>query len=75
MFWFQRAPYLEVTKLSELLSTIIKLASKWFDLLMNNLVCADISSLSKCFSTQLALVRPLSSVAALMSLVQIRMCG
>ncbi len=49
-----RASYLQVSQLGELLPTILKLTKERLDLFMHNLVGADISSLGKPFTTMIA---------------------
>jgi hypothetical protein len=61
-------PYLEVAKLGKLLSAVIKLANKWFDLLMNNLVRTNIATLCKGFPTDVAQIWSLACVPSLMGL-------
>jgi hypothetical protein len=63
-----RITYLEVSKLGELLPTIIQSAGEGLDLLVNNLVCTNIATLCKCFAANIAAVRALSSMAPLMRL-------
>jgi hypothetical protein len=59
---------LQVSKLSELLAAVIKSASKWLYLLVDNFVCPHISTLREGLATDVALVWTLSSVTSLMSL-------
>jgi len=61
--------YLQVTKLGELLSAVIEFARKRLDLLVHNLVGADISSLSERLATNVTIVWPLSSVPSLVRLL------
>lgn len=63
-----RKTNLQVTKLSELLPAVVKLACEWLDLLMNNLVSTNISSLRKSLSTDIAAVRSLPSVPSFVCL-------
>lgn len=65
--WFYTA-YLQITKLRELLATVIKLASERLDLLVNDLVCSDVTTLSKSLAADVTAVRPLSRVASLVCL-------
>lgn len=60
--------YLQVSKLRELLATIVKSASKWLDLLVDYFMGADIASLSKSLAADVASIRSLSSMATLMGL-------
>lgn len=60
--------YLQVTKLCELLSAVVKFACEWLDLLVNDLVGSDIASLCKCLPANLASIRTFTCVPALMSL-------
>lgn len=59
---------LQISKLSKLFATIIKLASEWLDLLMDNLVCANVASLRKGFATNVTTIRSFSRVSPLMRL-------
>jgi len=54
--------------LGELLATVVEFAAERLDLLVDDLVCAHISPLSKCLTTDVAAVRSLSSVSPLMRL-------
>lgn len=62
------ATYLEIAQLSELLPAVVESASEGFDLLVYNLVGADIASLRKSLSTDVATVGSLSGVTSLMCL-------
>jgi len=59
---------LQVAKLSELLAAIVEFAGERLDLLVHDLVRSDVSTLRKRFTTNVALVRPLTSVTSLMRL-------
>jgi hypothetical protein len=61
--------YLEIAQLSELLPTVFEFTNERFGLVMDDLMCANVSSLSETLATDLAVVRPLTGVAAFMSLV------
>jgi 16S rRNA G527 N7-methylase RsmG len=54
--------------LGELLAAVIQSASEGLDLLMHNFVCANITTLRKRFTTDVALIRAFTSVASLVSL-------
>jgi hypothetical protein len=56
--------------LGELLATVVELAEKWFDLLMNNLVRTNVATLGECLSTDVAAVWALSSVPSLVCLMR-----
>lgn len=59
---------LQVAELGELLATVIKLACKGFDLLVDDFVCANIASLSKGFAADIAAIGPLPSVSSFVCL-------
>jgi hypothetical protein len=61
--------YLQVSKLGELLAAVVKLAGEWFDLLVHDLVCPDVTTLRKCLATDVALVRTFTGVASFVCLV------
>jgi len=61
---------LQVTKLSKLLATVVKFASKWLDLLMNDFVCANVTPLRKGFTANVATIRSLSSVSPFVCLYE-----
>ena len=48
--------HFEVAKLGELLAAVVKPACEWFDLLVDDLVSADVASLGKCLAANLASV-------------------
>jgi hypothetical protein len=60
--------YFQVAQLSELLSTIIKLAGERLDLLVNNLMSTHIATLRKGLTTDVATIRALACVSSLMCL-------
>jgi hypothetical protein len=60
--------HLEIAELSELFAAVVESAGKGLQLLMDNFVCSHISSLRKGLAADVAVVRPLASVTALMSL-------
>lgn len=65
--------YLEVAKLSEVLSTIIELASERLDSLVNNLVCPNVATLRKSLSADLTAVWAFSGVPSLVCLWMLTM--
>lgn len=62
--------YLQVSKLGKLLAAVIKLAGEWLDLLVHNLVCSYVSTLSECLATNVALVRAFAGVASFVCLIK-----
>jgi hypothetical protein len=58
----------EVAQLGELLVTFIQTAFERLELLMNNLVGADIAPLGKRLAANIAAIRALTSVTALVGL-------
>ena len=61
--------YLEVAKLGELLSAVVKLAGERLDLLMHYFVGAYVATLRKGLATDVALVGALARVSPLVGLV------
>jgi hypothetical protein len=66
-----QAPYLEVTKLCELLAAVVELAGERLDLLVDNLVCSDIAALCERLAADVTGVWPLAGVTALMCLCRV----
>lgn len=64
----QYLAYLEIAQLSELFPAVVKSTCERLDLLMHDLVGANIASLRKSLSTDVAAVGSLASVASLMCL-------
>lgn len=62
---------LEIPELSKLLAAMIETAKIWLSLLVDDTVGADVSALSESLSTDLAVVRSLTSVAPLMGLYKV----
>jgi hypothetical protein len=60
--------YLQIAKLSKLFSTIVKSTRERLDLLVHDLVSANIASLRKSLSADIAAVGSLPSVSPLVSL-------
>ncbi len=54
--------------MSELLSTVVKLACERLDLLVNDFVRANVTTLRKGFAANVATIRALSCVSSLMCL-------
>lgn len=59
---------LQVAKLSELLIALIKTAGERLCCCVDDLVCSDVTTLSKCLAAQLAAIRALASVTTLVCL-------
>jgi hypothetical protein len=62
---------LEISELSKLLAAMIETAKIWLSLLVDDTVGTDVSALSESLSTDLAVVRSLTSVAPLMGLYKV----
>lgn len=60
--------YLEISQLRKLFATLFEFADKGFGVVMDDLVGADIASLSKAFPADVAIVRPFACVTAFMGL-------
>jgi hypothetical protein len=60
--------YLQIAKLSKLFSTVVKSTRERLDLLVHDLVSANIASLRKSLSADIAAVGSLPSVSPLVSL-------
>jgi hypothetical protein len=60
--------YLEVPQLGEWLSAVVELASIWLSLQMNHPVGSHVSPLSEILPADVAMVRTLASMAALVCL-------
>ena len=58
--------------MSELLAAIVESARERFNLLVNNLMCPDVATLSKSLATDVAVVWSLSSMSSFMCLGEIR---
>jgi hypothetical protein len=59
---------LQVAELSKLLVAIVKTAGEGLCCGVNNLVCSDIATLSKCLAAELTAIRTLASVTTLVCL-------
>lgn len=70
-----RRLYLQVPQLSELLATVIELASERLDLLMNDLMRSYVATLRKSLAALVAVVRSLSGMATLVSLRSLSAMG
>ena len=60
--------YLEIPKLTEPFLAVIETTEEWLFPFVNNLVSADITTLRKCFATDITRVWLLSIVSSLMGL-------
>jgi hypothetical protein len=70
--------YLEVAKLGELFSTVFELARERLDLLVDDLMCPNVATLSKGLSADITAVRAFSGVPSLVRLwrsTRVRLCG
>ena len=67
----RRLIYLEISQLRELLAATFKTAGERFDLLVDDLVSADIASLGEPLATGLTSEGSLACVAALMRLLSV----
>ena len=63
-----KVTHLQISQLSELFATVIKLACEGFDLKMDNLVRTNVAPLSECLATNVATIWSLSSMSPLMCL-------
>jgi hypothetical protein len=65
---FERATNLQIAELRELLATFVEAAEIGLGLVVNDLVCADVATLSESFATVIALEWSFASMAAFMCL-------
>lgn len=62
--------YLQVSKLGELLATVVKLAGEWLNLLVHDLMCSNVPTLCERLATDVTLVRAFAGMASFVCLMK-----